>query len=423
MPQNYFVILTDIGRAKLANALSLGRQISLTHMVVGDGNGSAVTPDASRTSLVHEVYRAQLNALRQDISNPAYLVAELVIPPDTGGWTLREAGFLDADGDLFGVGNLPETYKPQLAEGSAAELRIRLTMEVGEQAPVQLKIDPTVVLASRKFVEKAVKDHAQDQSNPHHVSCAQIHAAPAADLTAHTGNQNNPHAVSCSQIGAATKANLDAHAGAKSNPHRVTCTQLGAATKAALDGHSGARNNPHHVTAAQVGAMTRAEVTNALGSAVPAGACVAFAGPVAPAGWLKCNGAAVSRTQYAALFAAIGTRFGGGNGASTFNLPDFRGEFVRGFDDGRGVDRNRALGAAQTESVGRHRHRLYGLSASHRVSSADQLQNGALGMLRSDADSRSRAYIDMSVYGTPLIEETGAGNHPRNIAGLYIIKY
>ncbi|SKA81901.1 phage tail protein [Desulfobaculum bizertense] len=174
MPQNYFVILTDIGRAKLANALSLGRQISLTHMVVGDGNGSAVTPDASRTSLVHEVYRAQLNALRQDEENPAYLVAELVIPPDTGGWTLREAGFLDADGDLFGIGNLPETYKPQLAEGSAAELRIRLTLEVGERAPVQLKIDPTVVLASRKFVElevgtlrEVMTNHIQDKSDPH----------------------------------------------------------------------------------------------------------------------------------------------------------------------------------------------------------------------------------------------------------------
>ncbi|MFK4765478.1 phage tail protein [Desulfobaculum sp. SPO524] len=175
MAKDFFVILTETGRAKLANAVALGRTVSLTHCAVGDGAGQAVTPDAAQTALTREVYRAQLNTLETDPDNPAYIVAELVIPSEEGGWTIREAGIIDADGDLFAVGNLPETYKPQIAEGSAAELRVRLVMEVSNTAAVELKVDPTVVLASRGYVDAQVVEvrtlletHTARTDDPHH---------------------------------------------------------------------------------------------------------------------------------------------------------------------------------------------------------------------------------------------------------------
>jgi hypothetical protein len=175
MAKDFFVILTETGRAKLANAVALGRTVSLTHCAVGDGAGQMVTPDAAQTALTREVYRAQLNTLETDPDNPAYIVAELVIPSEEGGWTIREAGIIDADGDLFAVGNLPETYKPQIAEGSAAELRVRLVMEVSNTAAVELKVDPTVVLASRGYVDAQVVEvrtlletHTARTDDPHH---------------------------------------------------------------------------------------------------------------------------------------------------------------------------------------------------------------------------------------------------------------
>lgn len=91
---------------------------------------------------------------------------------------------------------------------------------------------------------------------------------------------------------------------------------------------------------------------------VPSGTVLYFAGSAAPAGWLKANGAAVSRTAYAALFAAIGTTYGGGDFRNTFNLPDLRGEFIRGWDDGRGVDTPRPIGSAQAHALQSHQHGL-----------------------------------------------------------------
>lgn len=175
MAKDFFVILTETGRAKLANAVALGHTVSLTHCAVGDGAGQQVTPDAAQDALVRETYRAQLNTLETDPDNPAYIVAELVIPSEQGGWTIREAGVFDADGDLFAVGNLPETYKPQIAEGSAAELRVRLVLEVSNTAAVELKVDPTVVLASRSYVNEQIVEvrslletHTTRTDDPHH---------------------------------------------------------------------------------------------------------------------------------------------------------------------------------------------------------------------------------------------------------------
>lgn len=136
---------------------------------------------------------------------------------------------------------------------------------------------------------------------------------------------------------------------------------------------------------------------------VPAGAVSAFARNTAPSGWLKANGALVSRTTYAALFAAIGTTFGVGDGSTTFGLPDLRGEFIRGWDDGRGVDSGRTFGSAQGDDFKSHTHGI-GSAGVVSASGAAQTQPSALGGIQSTATG-------------------GAETRPRNVALLACIKF
>lgn len=148
----FYTILTDIGKAKLANATALGSSVSLSEIAVGDGNGVATSPTTTDTTLVHEVWRAALNNISVDATNTNWIVAEGYIPATDGGFTIREVGLFDVDGDLIAVGNYPDTYKPTLANGSAKDLYIKVIIEVSDAGVVELKIDPSVVLATRKFV-------------------------------------------------------------------------------------------------------------------------------------------------------------------------------------------------------------------------------------------------------------------------------
>ena len=144
-----------------------------------------------------------------------------------------------------------------------------------------------------------------------------------------------------------------------------------------------------------------------IGSSTPSGAVLAFAMATAPTGWLKCNGAAVSRTTYAALFAAIGTTFGVGDGSTTFNLPDLRGEFVRGWDDGRGVDSGRGIGTYQADEIKSHDHSINSAAGGVSDKYAYLNQVGGGGNL-------GGSYTTYATGGT----ET----RPRNVALLYCIK-
>lgn len=148
----YKTLLTNVGLAKLTNAQALGQVVQWSAMAVGDGNGNPTTPVQTQTALVRERYRAGLNQLAVDSENPNYLIAEMIIPAQQGGWTVHEVGIFDSDGDLVAIANAPATYKPVLAEGSTSDLAIRIIVQVSNAATVELKIDPTVILASRKWV-------------------------------------------------------------------------------------------------------------------------------------------------------------------------------------------------------------------------------------------------------------------------------
>ncbi|WP_231654898.1 phage tail protein [Ralstonia solanacearum] len=156
MPQTFFIVPTAAGDAKDANAKALGQARKYTHIAVGDGGGALPTPDRARTALVNERYRAQINSIWQDQTNPGQFVAELVIPESVGGWWIRELGLIDADGTLAYYGNCPETYKPQMAEGSGRTQSIRMVVLSATGAAVELKIDPAIVLATRQYVDDKV---------------------------------------------------------------------------------------------------------------------------------------------------------------------------------------------------------------------------------------------------------------------------
>ncbi|MFQ6288568.1 phage tail protein [Yersinia enterocolitica] len=173
MTVKYFALLTNLGAAKLANAAALGTQLQITQMAVGDGGGALPTPSPAQTQLLSEKRRAALNSLSIDAANSSQIIAEQVIPETDGGWWIREVGLFDKDGILIAIANCPETYKPQLQEGSGRTQTMRMVLIVSSTEAVTLKIDPSVVLATRKFVDDKVievKQYAADLLTEHEKS-------------------------------------------------------------------------------------------------------------------------------------------------------------------------------------------------------------------------------------------------------------
>jgi len=258
----YYTVLTKKGQEKLTAAIALGNTIQLTRFEIGDGGGSVYKPTADHTQLVHTVYgalpnAAPINSISQDQNKTNWLVIECIIPEDIGGFTVRELGIFDSDDELFAIANYPETYKPSLVEGSAQDFLIRTILEVANTDSVELSIDPSIVLASRDYVdrntltEKAIRTYVEDML---------------------------------------------------------------------------------------------------------IGVVASFATSTLPDGWLECDGQAIYRTQYAKLFARIGIKFGVGDGVSTFNVPNLQGEFIRGWDNGRGIDVGRSFGSWQVDELQSHGH-------------------------------------------------------------------
>ncbi|WP_165672269.1 phage tail protein [Metapseudomonas otitidis] len=166
MANEFYSILTTTGRAKLA-AAAISTPLSLTHMAVGDGsNGAYYDPTEAQTALKHEKWRGPINHLGVDATNPNWIVAELVIPDSVGGFYIREVGVFDSTGALFAVAKFPESYKPVMASGSNKQLYVRMIMEVANTAAVTLQVDPSIVLATRSYVDNLVALH-QAASDPH----------------------------------------------------------------------------------------------------------------------------------------------------------------------------------------------------------------------------------------------------------------
>ncbi|EPC02477.1 hypothetical protein L861_08945 [Litchfieldella anticariensis FP35 = DSM 16096] len=356
MPQ-YYTLPTAIGEAKIANAIALGGTITISELAVGDGGGSLPVPDSDRENLVNEVRRAPINTSDTDPDNPNWIVVEQVLPPDVGGWTIREIGLFDSDGDLIAYGNYPETYKPVLSEGSGRTQTIRFVMQVSDTAAVTLKVDPSVVLATRKYADDSIAAHEQSRNHPAATTTALGFVEKATLTEAKNGTPDKfPDAAS---MKAAIADSRSGDQFATYDASRIYNT--GEITRGS-DGRF-----YEFYDRDQAGTVQGVDPTNAANRphvwmewhGVLPGTVIEWRSETLPEGYIENDGAVVGRTDYRRIFAVYGTTHGAGDGATTFNLPDDRGEFKRGWDHGRGIDTDRvAFADHQWHAVERHVHSL-----------------------------------------------------------------
>ena len=442
MTVKYYAILTNQGAARLANATMLGSKLNLTQMAVGDANGVLPTPDPEQTKLINQKRIAPLNLLSVDPNNQSQIIAEQIIPENEGGFWIREIGLYDDEGVLIAVANCPETYKPQLHEGSGRTQTIRMILVVTNTEAITLKIDPSVVLATRKYVDDGVLElrlYVDDQMRNHiaaqdpHTQYAQKHnptftGEPKAPTPAAGNNTTRiattafvQAAITALINGApATLDTLKEIAAAINNDPKFSTT-----INNALSGKQPLDETLTHLSGKDVAGLL-AYLGLGEGSALPVGAPVPWPSETPPTGWLKCNGAAFSAEEYPELAKAYPTN----------KLPDLRGEFIRGWDDGRGIDTGRALLNWQPHTILDHAHYMElwtgdGLAAG---SAREGVNPGILatygdgGIVKTDepglkVPSSLRAISSRSVkrYGE-ISENVGTETRPRNIAFNYIVR-
>ncbi|WP_240112632.1 phage tail protein [Escherichia coli] len=340
----------------------LGSKLNLTQMAVGDANGVLPTPDPAQTKLINQKRIAPLNLLSVDPNNQSQIIAEQIIPENEGGFWIREIGLYDDEGVLIAVANCPETYKPQLQEGSGRTQTIRMILVVTNTEAITLKIDPSVVLATRKYVDDEVLElrlYVDDQMRNHiaaqdpHTQYAQKHnptftGEPKAPTPAAGNNTTRiattefvQAAITALINGApATLDTLKEIAAAINNDPKFSTT-----INNALSGKQPLDETLTHLSGKDVAGLL-AYLGLGEGSALPVGAPVPWPSETPPTGWLKCNGAPFSAEEYPKLAKAYPAN----------KLPDLRGEFIRGWDDGRGIDAGRVLLSIQTGMLEKHRH-------------------------------------------------------------------
>ena len=198
MPENFYAILTNTGKAKIANAMLLNQKVDFNELALGDGGGIYVNPTENQTALVNEIFRCTIGAVTIDTNNSNWIVVETAIAAQTGGFMIREAGIYDSEGDLLAVAKYPETYKPALEEGSVKDLLIRMILEVTNASVVTLKVDPTVILATKKDLERySLLTHNHDERYCEKEEFDSQMAQDALNLSNHIGAQGiNAHGLS-----------------------------------------------------------------------------------------------------------------------------------------------------------------------------------------------------------------------------------
>ncbi|EFN7747034.1 phage tail protein [Escherichia coli] len=497
MSTKFYTLLTDIGAAKLASAAALGVPLKITHMAVGDGGGVLPTPDAKQTALVNEKRRAALNMLYIDPQNSSQIIAEQVIPENEGGWWIREVGLFDESGALIAVGNCPESYKPQLAEGSGRTQTVRMVLITSSTDNITLKIDPAVVLATRKYVDDKVlelKVYVDDlmakhlaAQDPHSqyapkasptftgtpkaptpaagnnttqvattafvqaALTALINGAPATldtlkEIAAAINNDpnfsttiNNALALKAPLSSPALTGTPTAPTAAQSvNNTQIATTAFVKSAIAAMVGSAPAAldtlnelaaalgNDPNFSTTVLNALAGKQPLDNTLtnlsgkdvagllaylglgeGSALPVGVPVPWPSATPPTGWLKCNGAAFDKVKYPRLATAY----------PSGELPDLRGEFIRGWDDGRGIDTGRALLSIQSDEVRKLALKYWGPASNSSPSKTFALSDSAGGGLYTDGISQASGGI-INAFQLPGGNET----RPRNVAFNYIVR-
>ncbi|ENZ7708070.1 phage tail protein [Klebsiella aerogenes] len=489
MTAKYYAILTNQGAARLANATALGTKLNLTQMAVGDANGKLPTPDPAQTALINQQRIAPLNMLTVDPANVSQIIAEQIIPENEGGFWIREIGLYDDDGVLIAVANCPETYKPKLAEGSGRTQTIRMILIVSSTTAITLKIDPSVVLATRQYVDEQVIEvksyvddmlaqHEKSRNHPDATTAAKgfvqlssatnstseaLAATPKAVKAANdnannrlskTGNLSEiKSAGAAAQLSAQQNIGLSSYGIAPAlaaetgkdlnslltqgvfvltNPLNAPepANNAGTVFVEVMTWQSGSGDNGYRLIQRLYGYGTSGSIANRVWvrtrttgwgdwyelyskankpTAADVGAIVREDAPVgipqpwplatAPLGWLICNGATFDKAMYPYLASAY----------PSGKLPDLRGEFIRGWDNGRGVDPGRSLLAWQDDMIKKHSHTLgtyksVDAGIKMPVTAGAELSNSGVG-------------------GAMYTGEAGSSEtRPRNIAFNYIVR-
>jgi len=221
LAEQFYTILTSIGKAKIANAAALGQKVELTELALGDGGGSYYNPTEDQTALRNEVWRGAIGTVAVDEENPTWITIQTVVPSQHGGFMIREAGVFDNEGDLIALGKYPETYKPAAADGSIKDLVIRMILEVSNTASVVLRVDPTVVLATQQQVD-AAEARAKAYADQEVAEVSQALDAHKAAAAPHSGHETPAGAQAKAEAAAgAVQAELDAHV-AESAIHKTS---------------------------------------------------------------------------------------------------------------------------------------------------------------------------------------------------------
>lgn len=378
----YITIHTKYGNERVAQAEAGGVPINIVAVAVGDGGGNPTTPNPEQTQLVREVFRTAPNRVYQDATDPQKFVVEIVIPSTVGGFTVREMAAFDDQGGMFTLSNVPNAYKPQGdgTEGAYGDVVIRQEFKVNNADVVTIQVDPNVAVATQQWIANTItlpyllkggttgqmltkKSNADGDVEWIDPTAAAVVVSTVDEVQTLADGQTDIKLTKTTTLGLAVYIN-----GARIHPPSWTADpidhtklKLAHAYAAGTDAYFVQNDPAAFIPTPLIQSQNLADVPDASAARAnlgvdskantdthaPPGMIGYFASMSAPPGWLKANGAAVSRTAYALLFSRIGTTFGAGDGFNTFNLPDLRGEFLRGFDDGRGLDSARVFGSSQ----------------------------------------------------------------------------
>ncbi|UST60011.1 phage tail protein [Pseudomonas moraviensis] len=459
---DYYTLLTNAGIAYETACKAAGTPIKLTQISVGDGGGAVYNPAATATALKREVWRGPLNALFQDEKNPSWLLAEVTIPPDVGGWYVREAGLWTDTGILYAIVKYPESFKPVLAtSGSGKEFYIRSIFETSNASLVTLLIDDTVVKATRAWVMSYLAEELAKLDGKQSVRVAAtgnivLNGAQQIDGVAVVAGDRVllPSQTLAKDNGLWIVANgdwvraTDANSNAKVTPGLTVMVEEGTANGDSLwhlttnapitlgttaltfkmlvgrtgiaagtyksltvDEYGRATAGANPETLAGFGikdSYTKAEVDALIvkASALPVGSIVAFPVDAPPPGFLELDNSVKSSATYPDLSAYLGGKFNKGDeGVGNFRLPEARGEFLRGWDHGRGADLGRAVGSYQADELKTHTHQI---SAPTSIAAS----GGSTGIILA-----AGGMLNWSTTNTG-----GAETRPRNLAVMWCIK-
>ncbi|MFM4795904.1 phage tail protein [Aeromonas caviae] len=456
----YFAIPTNAGQAKIANAIALGIPLKITHMAVGDGNGQPVTPNPAQTALVREQRRAPLNTLFQDPLNPAQLVAEQIIPETVGGWWIREVGLYDDSGTLIAIANSPDTYKPQLSEGSGRTQTIRMVLIVSDTSAVELKIDPAVVLATRRYVddtiaaEVAKRDHKQSVRVATTVAIALTATQTIDGVALAVGDrvlvkdqadakQNGIYLVAAQAWSRTTDADsgTDLTAGARVyveegtvNGTRVWylatagAVTIGTTLLQFKDEHPAATQQLAGVSrfATQAEAIAglldnvavapkemKAAMESLLDIVAPIGVPIPWVAATPPnSRFLIAQGQGFDKVAYPKLGALWPT------GVIPF---DMRGDFPRGWDNGRGIDTGRVLLSAQTDALQNITGSVANVYTGDPSSMSGALSYSGAGSDPLTAGAKAIQFRNL-IFNAASVARTATETRPRNTAFNYLVR-